>query len=306
MSNDEGERIPLSFSDLPSHSLFAQDPIAELYHYTTLQGAYGIITTKQLWLTKIQYLNDVTELRYAIDLFRETVANWGAKLNPEERAFIDKVAYELGSFTGTNVCVASFCAHSDLLSQWRAYGAEAKGVALGFSGSFLKDIANRGIVRTWKCVYERTQHEAIIRELVEMALRCFNMRNTLRDDAARERFTQDIVGYFNTTFLQVAPVLKDRSFCEEKEWRIISASIKSTSPDYDVVLLGSRLLPIYKLDFPVAEDGGCAVLSRIRLGPTGDTELVSKAIFSLLNKHGYTGTSIQPSLIPYRAVIVRR
>ncbi len=85
MSNDEGERIPLSFSDLPSHSLFAQDPIAELYHYTTLQGAYGIITTKQLWLTKIQYLNDVTELRYATPVSgrkRRIIAWWVGTVEP--------------------------------------------------------------------------------------------------------------------------------------------------------------------------------------------------------------------------------
>ena len=115
MSHSEtGERVPLSYSDLPSHGWFAQDPPPELYHYTALQGAYGIITTKQLWLTKIQHMNDVTELRYAIDLFQNIVKSWPGTLDSEERAFIDKVAHQLGSFAGTNVCVASFCADGDL------------------------------------------------------------------------------------------------------------------------------------------------------------------------------------------------
>ncbi len=302
MSNgDEGERILLSFSDLPSHALFAPNPPPELYHYTSLQGAYSIIKSKELWLTKIQYLNDTTELRYAIELFRSTVEHWPAGLNAEERAFIDQVAHQLGSFTGTNVCVASFCADGDLLSQWRAYGAGAKGIALGFSGSYLKELSNRGFLHTWKCVYQRSEHETIIRELVEMALRCYNMRQTLASDAAKEKFASEIIGWFNTTFLWVAPVLKDRSFHEEQEWRIITALRKVTDENFDVVLIGSRLLPVYKLSFPAADDGACSILNTIKVGPTGDAELVSKALFNLLSKHGYTEYSVQPSRIPYRA-----
>lgn len=300
-NSDEGVRVPLGISDLPSHGLFAQDPPAELYHYTSLQGAHGIITSKQLWLTKIQHLNDMTELRYAIDLFRHAVVRWQANLDAEERAFIDRGAHQLGSFTGTNICVASFCADGDLLSQWRAYGAEATGVALGFSGSYLKGLSNRGFLRTWKCIYDPGDHETIIRELVEMALHCFNMRHTLSNDAAKQTFAKEIIGWFNTTFLRVAPVLKDRNFHEEKEWRIISTSIKSTNPDYDIVSLGSRQMPIFRLNFPVAKDGTCGVLSRIRLGPTGDRDAMSKTLVALLQKHGHSRISIQPSSIPYRA-----
>ena len=33
-----------------------------LYHYTTMDGLKGIIASKSLWATKIQYLNDASEL----------------------------------------------------------------------------------------------------------------------------------------------------------------------------------------------------------------------------------------------------
>lgn len=295
------QRIPLSVTDLPSHALFTQEPPRELFHYTSLQGAYGIITSKTLWLTKIQYLNDLTELRYAIDLFRAAVRAWPEPLDSEERAFIDNVAHQLGSFTGTNVCVASFCANGDLLSQWRAYGAEARGVALGFSGLFLKGLTKHGLVRTWKCIYERSQHETIIRELVRMSLICFNIGRVNANDAAKEKISRDITGYFNTTFLRVAPILKDHGFHEENEWRIVTASVKSTHANYDVVFQGLRLLPVYKLEFPAMQEGNRPVLTSVHLGPMGDAELTSGALSSLLWKHGHVRTNIGRSQIPYRA-----
>jgi len=299
--NQEERRIPLGVRDLPSHELFARTPPAELYHYTTLQGAYGIITSKQLWLTKIQHLNDVSELRHAIELFRETVKNWRGTITTDERSFIDRVAHQLGSFTETNICVASFCEDGDLLSQWRGYGAGATGIALGFSGAYLKTLSNRGFLNCWKCIYERRDHQIIIGELVDMALCCFRMREDLPSDAAKEKFADNIVGYFNTTFLRVAPVLKDPNFREEQEWRIITTPQKSTHDNFDVVFAGSRLLPIFRLEFPTKKEDEPDVLGAIRIGPTANADLTSNALFTLLTKHGYTGCSIQPSLIPYRA-----
>lgn len=298
----DGKRIPLGVRNLPSHALFAKDPPAPLFHYTTLQGAYGIITSKQLWLTKIQHLNDVTELRHAIALFREIVERWGGTVTADERAFIDRVAHQLGSFTETNICVASFCEDGDLLSQWRGYGAGATGIAIGFSGAYLKGLSNRGFLNCWKCMYERREHETVIRELVEMALNCFRMREDIPNDAAKEKFVDDIIGYFNTTFLRVAPVLKDSHFREEQEWRIISTPQKSTHTNFDVVMAGSRLLPIFSLEFPASEEGECDVLGLLRIGPTADADLTSNALFTLLTKRGYTGYSIQRSMIPYRAM----
>ena len=43
------------------------DVYARLYHYTTLQGVFGILETKQLWATHCRFLNDYSE----IVLFRD-------------------------------------------------------------------------------------------------------------------------------------------------------------------------------------------------------------------------------------------
>jgi hypothetical protein len=44
-----------------------------LFHYTDAAGLLGIIDSRKLWMTKVQYLNDKSELNYAFDLMREEI-----------------------------------------------------------------------------------------------------------------------------------------------------------------------------------------------------------------------------------------
>ena len=45
-----------------------------LYHYTTLDGLYGIVSNKTIRLTDYRFLNDKKELVHSID-FLETILN---------------------------------------------------------------------------------------------------------------------------------------------------------------------------------------------------------------------------------------
>src|SRR5438067_10707873 len=47
----------------------------------------------------------------------------------------------LEGFRRTNICVASFCEENDLLSQWRAYGNDGRGISLGFGSAGLRALA---------------------------------------------------------------------------------------------------------------------------------------------------------------------
>ena len=113
------------------YSLFADDPPEYLYHYTDLNGASGIITSKSLWLTKFHYLNDTSELYYGIKLFKKLVQKYSDKeiTSPEEKDFLLKVSNRLSVGIDDNICVASFCENKNLLSQWRGYGNTGNGIA---------------------------------------------------------------------------------------------------------------------------------------------------------------------------------
>jgi hypothetical protein len=121
--SDGTRTIPLQLRDLDSSAsaLFMSSPPKELFHYTSLDGARGIIESKSLRLTKFTYLNDTSEFRHAIGLFRAEVHTAIQSLNHGHREFLRKVAAQLDSFESTNICIASFCEDGDLLSQWRGY-----------------------------------------------------------------------------------------------------------------------------------------------------------------------------------------
>ena len=42
-----------------------------LYHYTSQEGLLGILSSKTLWATRIQYLNDSTEFAYTLALLQK-------------------------------------------------------------------------------------------------------------------------------------------------------------------------------------------------------------------------------------------
>src|SRR5215218_3597375 len=115
--------------DLSVRHLFAVAPPEVLFHYTTLVGGYGILRSDALWMTKIRYLNDTSELEIGIATFKllleELLRGPGSA---DEHRLIEAVLAGLGSVAASNICVTSFCEHGDLLSQWRWYGEGGRGL----------------------------------------------------------------------------------------------------------------------------------------------------------------------------------
>lgn len=300
LTDDEHIRIPLDVSDLPSHRLFAEDPPDELYHYTTVTGAHSIIATKTLWLTKIQYLNDETELRHAIDLFRRTCETRASKVPKLQANLLQSLAHQMQSFYHTNICVACFCEDGDLLSQWRAYGGSDTSIALGFSGPVLKRLANKGFLNTWKCVYDPQAQQGLINESIDIFLRSYDIAARIVDSANLEKTVNDLIGYFNTTFLRIASIIKDHHFEAEEEWRIIATSQDFTKPDFDIVLSGDRILPTYKLEFEPDGEGRFDFIQSACVGPSRYPGLISDAISMHLTRNNFAYKSVKHSAIPFR------
>lgn len=296
----EGVKIPIGYRDLPSHSLFACDPPEVLYHYTNYEGANGIITNKSLWLTKLSYLNDTTELKLAIDLFHEVASRATKGIEDREKGeFLEKAAQQLDSFSEVSICAASFCEDGDLLSQWRAYGQKGNGVALGFNGKTFKNLSN---IKIWKCIYKQAEHLKIVAELVEILLKSYNViLNGRTENKNLEKTKSDLIGYFNSTFLQVAPILKNSHFHEEKEWRIITVPMPCTDRNYDAKITNRRVLQCYTLNFDLIDNGKYKFLEKLVIGPAKEPKLVSDAFAVLLRKYGFDWKEIRPSSIPYRS-----
>lgn len=57
-----------------SDKLFSTKPSGTLYHYTSLTGLEGILSSGSLWATDIRYLNDAAEMRHTAEIIRIEIA----------------------------------------------------------------------------------------------------------------------------------------------------------------------------------------------------------------------------------------
>jgi hypothetical protein len=298
---EEGVRIPIGYRDISSHKLFANEPPNKLFHYTGLNGASGILESRSLWLTKLSYLNDKAELRLAIDLFRSEVDRILPSVGDnEKKEFLMKASHQLQSFSKINICVASFCENSDLLSQWRSYGNNGAGIALEFNANDLKNISNG--MNLWKCVYAPREHKIVISDLIDILLRSYDVVAARKETSTDwETVKTDLLGYFNTTFLRVAPVIKNSHFHEEKEWRLITMPTQSTDKNWHARVSNERVAEYYKLDFNLIGSAQYEFISGAIIGPTREPNLVADAVWVLFRKNGFKHKHVANSQIPYRS-----
>ncbi|MBO5333005.1 MAG: DUF2971 domain-containing protein [Clostridia bacterium] len=101
-----------------------------IYHYCSVAVFQKIIETNTIWLTHARQTNDVDEgIRYIKPL--QSVVNSMSNLSDEEKSIVNSILKEHKERVEFPY-IGCFSTKSDLLSQWRAYGDDGKGVAIGF------------------------------------------------------------------------------------------------------------------------------------------------------------------------------
>lgn len=281
-----------------------EDLPEELFHYTSLEGAKAIIESKSLRLTKYTYLNDTSEFRHSVDLFSaeadKEIAQ-GTRTTQEVRLLTSAVS-QLKTIIGMNVCIASFCEDGDLLSQWRGYGGIGTSVALAFS----PDSIRRSIVAApevdatlLKCIYQLETQRRVIRALITALLEAY--KKVSKDDATQQHIAQSALMHdFSTVFLHIAPVLKDRHFNAEREWRLVTMPIMPSHPRYQAFISSSRTTTFYLHKFEPAEKGQHDFINRIVVGPMREHELISEAFELHCKSNGLEDCNVHHSSVPFR------
>jgi hypothetical protein len=108
-----------------------------VYHYTSWNGASGILHSQRFWATAHQCTNDPAELKSADAVILEVAeevrqGQENALAREALRLFITGF-HTLGMKVGSllTVCLACFSASRDDAEQWKRYGDNGKGLSLG-------------------------------------------------------------------------------------------------------------------------------------------------------------------------------
>lgn len=283
-------------------------PIPEkLWHYTSVGGFHGIVTSKTIFATDTRFLNDREEFIHARKIANEVVEETeevgpnGLPMRQFLRAAVDQ-AFVAGpvSPSQTQIYVAAFSAHEDQLSQWRGYSYGSSGVSLGFQLSALRPspAANRALCFA-PCVYRLEGKKKLMRHAL---LDFLSETERIWDERAvhQSRLSSAMLRTVSN-LLQIAALLKNESFHEEQEWRLVLAVLE------DKANLGkplgfcpreTTLVPYIKYAFSTDSDAQIPLVDVI-LGPGSHPNAVHAASF-FLKSEGINNVSVRESSIPFR------
>ena len=222
-----------------------------LWHYTDASGLLGILQNNELWFTDASFLNDASEMSYAVELTKRIVDKRlkESDLSPAHREYLDSflrsiVSHrdnirEYGFVNPTFICC--FCEEADSLHLWRAYSDHGRGYSIGLYPDHIalgpirlseRATQNGKLIETWypfrpflcRVIYNEQEQEKIINRLLDLLVQAIitapsefpvGSENNVHKIIASSRF-------FRLFYLCLF-CFKHPTFKDEREWRLIYA-----------------------------------------------------------------------------------
>lgn len=270
-----------------------------LFHYTTPAGLIGIIESNSLWATDAYYLNDVAELSGGVRRAREQLSQMRDAAASTTRARIDHILHairDIGTPKTMSVFVASLSARHDLLSQWRAY-CRGGGFAIGFPADQLEKAASNQRFVLRQCIYADTDHDAEIRRVIDQTLADWLKAPPLPLESDNRR--HEVPLHFAWELIRTSSCLKDDSFSEEREWRVVLHPGGHYDPETRFFRAqGGLVVPYTKLILPDSTDFWGK--THIVVGPCRNMEASKASAYDLVRRHKGHAIALSTSRTPYR------
>jgi hypothetical protein len=291
-----------------------------VWHYTDRVGLKGILSSNRVWASDYETMNDPEELRTG----RKAVANAlsRAKLDlgmaKSVREHVD-FAQEVMERGRTFVLSAS--SDGDSLAQWRAYGDDLRGYAIGFAtaGAFsllerhafdtATDTEGNGDVHQYVSVWrnvlynttaQATEADAFIDLLV-------NLVDSGRRDSTRSGYSFSnllVRAYTPPAYAGIVTRLKHHKFVSEDEVRI-TATVLDADRFRAPGLVGRMRVDLTGWSRPARIAGTSSFstssptplpITAVRAGPLCPV----RDLRDILDRYGYPAAKVLDSDVPYR------
>lgn len=217
--------------------------IETIYHYCSVETFMAIIQNKTLRLSDLNKTNDYMEKKWAnrliIAALQEALREYEIDMNLEEEYWYDDEADNHLQYFAKEVkqvlyderpiLITCFSREKDQLSQWRAYGQDGAGIAIGMNYKLIESLNNKidGLY-VEKVVYKEKNQQQRLEGLIES---CIYYMDKLYKTVVGKRY-KDYNEFFVEEFDafcetltdyvgQVACTIKNPAFAEEKEIRVI-------------------------------------------------------------------------------------
>ena len=260
---------------------------ALVFHYTKMKSFEKIVNNQSFWFTDYRYLNDTQEFNWGKGQIINVLESMKSK---NAKSILDEIDY----LENVELYVASFCLQPDLLSQWRAYGNNGKGVSFGVNPIKMKNSLGFSFFQG-KVKYNRSEQRKQIIEAINESFDYFKKKGEIPEIKCIIRYLSLIIATH-----------KHESFFEEKEYRLFVFSNTSQRDAWLEEGLNSEGKPYFSFHtlgkIQNLEIKELFPIDKIFIGPSRTFHTSKKSVSKLLKVNGYnlSSSNIIKSEIPYR------
>jgi DUF2971 family protein len=269
------------------------------FHYCSRASFWSICCSRSLWLSSVYALNDSLELAWGRQLVEELLSAHPIQFPRGFRS--DMVEALREPHNHLLPLIASFSGTLDLLSQWRAYAEDGRGVAIAFDAS----LASSSLpVNMKRVLYDKAQQEAQLMATLELFLKYWWMWK-LGSEAALGAIVEVLPDF---AFDLVC--LKHPSFFEEREVRMVhlvnragdwwsdSGGHSESAAKISGVMVQKRERDGLEIPYIALPLRDSAIITGLMLGPKNPESPAD--VRSRLESLGFGHVEVKKSTCPYR------
>ena len=272
-----------------------------LYHYCSPHTFLTICDTKRLRFSDLFSMNDFMEVHWGYWVWQQAA---GSLLDEVGKDFLDAIDGVIHASGVKALALASCMSRKgDVLSQWRAYGADGTGYSIGFEATELVQLAIQPLCVEYDVNKQMEEVKAFIRGIHEVET----------EEGVKQGPD------FIHTCLRLAFDLtsfKNPAFVEEDEVRLIhmlnfepsNGSLRLVDPGgtafgqpsraQDVGFHISRSTPVAHLDIPFTANARPCPIAEVVLGPKNESMLAGVSV--MLETVGLADVNVRKSKASYR------
>ena len=264
------------------------------YHYCSLDSFFNIIQNASFRLGNPFKMNDCEEINWLINKLINTFEIYTSHLVVNDKEAFKQMfdtLFEKNDFSKDNwyfenidpPYIASLSEEGDILSQWRAYANNGKGVAIGFDGEFIRQNSK---VIIEKVIYDGYEQSSIIKDKIL----CKNWLNEYKSCHGTTDWVLTSSNILNKIIIN-ALLCKNPGFMEEKEYRIIyddefeylKNDVKIPISKVKYRVNDNAIIPFREMDFSKCKKNA---LVEIIIGPKA--EISENEMEKIMRCYGYS------------------
>lgn len=223
-------------------------PAQVVYHYTSLEALYSIVTNRSFRLTSLKSSNDATELFYKPETFicnlENIIANETDELTKQYlfliKNSVDKHKDEFFKECRRKSFPYALCLSKkrDNLTHWDRYANSCTGVCIGFNVSALNVLMQRlaitsfgvGVYDVGDTLYASECKDRLIKKSLLSIINEIVKQDKMSIDETINLLRDNGYIYAIGAYRQISKFVKDQSFVDEDEVRLFhdSASVDDT------------------------------------------------------------------------------